>query len=154
MSNRYQFPHLSYLSCLSLSIPPVWILLSPYLPSDTNVLLIYSLKCVSSYPHLPVLFCICVCTFHWEYEIYELSYLISLISGSCGHDGVYIQDADSLVLCSNGIAYYQPCPPGTKNSGYNSQYDDHYTSGSYYNLDVRQGHVITSHNVCGIWLRD
>ena len=68
------------------------------------------------------------------------------VSGSCGHDGVYIQDADSLVLCSNGIAYYQPCSPGTKNSGYNSHHDDHYTSGSYYNLDVSVPNI-TMHSI-------
>ena len=109
------------------------------------------------------------CACHWEHEINVIS-CRTPISGSCGHDGVYIQDADSLVLCSNGIAYYQPCSPGTKNSGYNSHYDDHYTSGSYYNLNVsvpnitmhcihcqqqvsRMGQVITSRNICGMQLQ-
>lgn len=40
---------------------------------------------------------------------------IFLLTGTCTHNGVYIQDAYSLVFCSNRNKYIQPCAPGTRN---------------------------------------
>ena len=47
--------------------------------------------------------------------------------GTCGRDGLYYMDASTFVFCSNGNAYYQPCAPGTRNSGQNK-----FSPGFYY----------------------
>merc|ERR1711893_295632 len=60
-----------------------------------------------------------------------------LYKGSCGHDGVYIHDDYSIILCSNGIAYYQPCPPGTKNSHHtNYKNEAYYNTGAFCNVNL------------------
>ena len=45
----------------------------------------------------------------------------------CSIDGLYYKDEKSFVVCSNGYASYQPCPPGTKTDKFPS-----YTAGYYY----------------------
>jgi hypothetical protein len=47
--------------------------------------------------------------------------------GSCSNDGLYYKDDTTFVICSNGYASEQPCPPGTKTGGYPS-----YQAGYYY----------------------
>ena len=48
-------------------------------------------------------------------------------SGKCGNDGLYYNNAESFVICSNGNSYVQPCAPGTRNSGHNN-----FHAGNYY----------------------
>lgn len=48
-------------------------------------------------------------------------------NGVCSIDGLYYKDEKSFVVCSNGYASYQPCPPGTKTDKFPS-----YTAGYYY----------------------
>ena len=48
-------------------------------------------------------------------------------AGVCSIDGLYYKDEMSFVVCSNGYASHQPCPPGTKTDKFPS-----YTSGYYY----------------------
>jgi len=45
----------------------------------------------------------------------------------CKIDGLYYKDETSFVVCSNGYASYQPCPPGTKTDKFPS-----YKAGYYY----------------------
>jgi len=45
----------------------------------------------------------------------------------CSIDGLYYKDDMSYVVCSNGYASYQPCPPGTKTDKFPS-----YKAGYYY----------------------
>lgn len=47
--------------------------------------------------------------------------------GTCSIDGLYYKDDTTFVICSNGYASEQPCPPGTKTAGYPS-----YQAGYYY----------------------
>jgi hypothetical protein len=47
--------------------------------------------------------------------------------GTCSNDGLYYKDDSTFVICSNGYASEQPCPPGTKTGGYPS-----YQAGYYY----------------------
>ena len=56
---------------------------------------------------------------------------MSLLSlGMCQKDGSFVLDEDSLLVCSNGYAFHQFCPPGSKNSGKPfSQGDNYNTNG-------------------------
>ena len=50
-----------------------------------------------------------------------------MCAGVCSIDGLYYKDDMSYVVCSNGYASYQPCPPGTKTDKFPS-----YKAGYYY----------------------
>src|SRR6218665_3488264 len=47
--------------------------------------------------------------------------------GRCRSDGYYYHDKGSIVLCSNGNSYRQPCAPGTLNKD-----SSHYSQGKSY----------------------
>ena len=51
----------------------------------------------------------------------------TVCSGVCSIDGLYYKDEMTYVVCSNGFASHQPCPPGTKTDKFPS-----YRAGFYY----------------------
>ena len=52
---------------------------------------------------------------------------VCVCTGVCTIDGLYYKNEMSYVVCSNGYASHQPCPPGTKTEKFPS-----YKAGYYY----------------------
>ena len=69
----------------------------------------------------------CIHNTYYSLRLYIIKYLTvlkytftSFTLGSCNIGGLYYNDATSIIICTNTRAFFQPCPPGTKNSGLQS----------------------------------
>ncbi|KAK2144360.1 hypothetical protein LSH36_765g01045 [Paralvinella palmiformis] len=69
---------------------------------------------------------------YYSYQSYN-----GLYPGKCGADGFYYNDASTIILCSNGNAYVQPCAPGSKNSGQSRyQYGKDYSYNDFCDVNL------------------